>query len=292
MAVETRGNHQYLYLKRREGGRVVSIYAGKCSAEEFAFQAEDRRRELAERRQLRDEDRRIVKLLRDTRLFVNAALIAEGYHQHHGQWRKSRVPKQTPKETPEPSPDQSLTRQQVTDLVIRTNKENPRPEDVAELRRALENDPKLWTVAGNLLTGVINTQLCNVQGTAFVKESLSNGVDRVRAELGAQTAPAIERLLIDQVALCWLRLGVIETLYQRMVMDQGFSFESGIFWERRLTLAHKRFNTACESLARVRRLSRGDSRLQLNIAAPGGQQVNVMAGKLKAKTAWQGRGKQ
>ena len=43
--------------------------------------------------------------------------------------------------------------------------------------------------------------------------------------------------------------------------------------EKRLTEAQKRFNRACESLARVRKLSRPS--VQINVAAEGGRQLNV-----------------
>lgn len=43
--------------------------------------------------------------------------------------------------------------------------------------------------------------------------------------------------------------------------------------ERRLTEAQKRFNRACEALAKVRKLSK--PKVQINVAAAGGQQVNV-----------------
>ena len=45
---------------------------------------------------------------------------------------------------------------------------------------------------------------------------------------------------------------------------------------RRLSAAQRRFLRACESLARVRKLARTTPALQLNIAARGGQQVNVV----------------
>ncbi len=42
-----------------------------------------------------------------------------------------------------------------------------------------------------------------------------------------------------------------------------------------LTGAQRRFRRACETLARLRRLALSTPALQFNIAASGGQQVNV-----------------
>ncbi len=93
----------------------------------------------------------------------------------------------------------------------------------------------------------------------------------LRAELGYDCAPALEKALIEHIILCWLRLGEAEIRHSAVTLDN--SLKTLNFMDRRLTAAHKRFTRACESLARVRRLSRPN--VQVNIAAEGGQQVNV-----------------
>jgi hypothetical protein len=59
------------------------------------------------------------------------------------------------------------------------------------------------------------------------------------------------------------------------VMKQSITLTLGIFEEKRLSAAQRRFAHACETLARVRKLSRHTPALQLNIATSGGQQVNL-----------------
>jgi hypothetical protein len=76
--------------------------------------------------------------------------------------------------------------------------------------------------------------------------------------------------LLDYLLLCWLRLQHIELAYTQ-AMDSAITCERGAHWERRLTAAQGRYLRACESLARVRRLSR-PAPLQVNIGA---QQMNV-----------------
>jgi hypothetical protein len=58
-------------------------------------------------------------------------------------------------------------------------------------------------------------------------------------------------------------------------MKQSISLPLAMYWEKKLTAAQKRFTRACETLARVRKLSRNTPALQFNIAASGGQQVNL-----------------
>ena len=84
----------------------------------------------------------------------------------------------------------------------------------------------------------------------------------------------LEQLLIQDAALSWLKLSIIELQYSN-VMKQSITLTLGIFWEKRLSAAQRRFTRACETLARVRKLSRNTPALQFNIATSGGQQVNL-----------------
>jgi hypothetical protein len=91
-------------------------------------------------------------------------------------------------------------------------------------------------------------------------------------ELGHETAPPLERMMIDNAVLCWARLAVMELRYSAMTgADNTFRAVEHI--EKRLTAAQKRFTRACEALARVRKLKL--PAVQINVAAEGGQQVNV-----------------
>ena len=58
-------------------------------------------------------------------------------------------------------------------------------------------------------------------------------------------------------------------------MAQSVTLTLGMYWEKRLSAAQRRFTRACETLARVRKLSRNTPALQFNIATSGGQQVNL-----------------
>jgi len=95
----------------------------------------------------------------------------------------------------------------------------------------------------------------------------------MRTDLGHDTSTPLERFLIQHVTLCWLNLNLLEDRHVNM-MKQSISLTLRAYWDRRLSMAQHRFTQAAESLAQVRRLSRRIP-LQLNIAAPGSQQVNV-----------------
>ena len=96
----------------------------------------------------------------------------------------------------------------------------------------------------------------------------------LKKDLGYGDAPLLEKLLIQQSALCWVKLNLVELSYSGTTA-QSITLTLGIYWEKRLSAAQRRFTRACETLARVRKLSRNVPALQFNIAASGGQQVNL-----------------
>lgn len=75
----------------------------------------------------------------------------------------------------------------------------------------------------------------------------------IRAELGYDSASTMERLLIDNIVLCWVRLHDVELRYE-MLLKNSPTITQADHWERRLTLAQHRYLKAIEALARVRRL--------------------------------------
>lgn len=99
MSWETRGNNRYYYRRRKVAGRVIGEYVGAgylaevmAAEDEAARQA--RQAAAAEWRSIVEADRRQEKALADIAALVRAAiaavLIANGYHTHKRQWRKTR----------------------------------------------------------------------------------------------------------------------------------------------------------------------------------------------------------
>jgi hypothetical protein len=99
MAWEDRNGRSYYYRKKREGGRVRSVYMGAGLVGQFASTADETTRaELnkqhrALRREIEEQnaiDARIDAVCDLTEKLVTAALIASGFHQHKRQWRLKR----------------------------------------------------------------------------------------------------------------------------------------------------------------------------------------------------------
>jgi len=162
------------------------------------------------------------------------------------------------------------TRVEFRALLDKINKENPQPKDVKALSDFLDGNRKLelWrdvVSAGHLAELMV---IENARATAGLKECWKHRLQALKRELGSERAPLLEQLLIQHAALCWLKLNLVELSYSG-TMAQSITSTLGIYWEKRLSAAQRRFTRACETLARVRKLSHNTPALQFNIAASG-----------------------
>ncbi len=131
-------------------------------------------------------------------------------------------------------------------------------------------------MAGDLAAQARLHIINQVDATTAMKELLGYGLEAMQRELGYADAPLLERLLIEQVLVCWLRLNLDEYRYTT-VDTQGGTFAKLRYWEQRVAGAQARYVRAIDALARVRKLAR-PAPLQVNI---GGEQV-IAAGDVHA----------
>ena len=98
MAWETRGNGSYYYRKVRRGGQVVSQYVGGGYVAEALAGLDELDREQrdldaavwrATVEDVRRQDKALAEVDDFVRLAVAAVLIANGYHTHKRQWRRT-----------------------------------------------------------------------------------------------------------------------------------------------------------------------------------------------------------
>jgi hypothetical protein len=151
-----------------------------------------------------------------------------------------------------------------------TNKENPRNEDVSALRKMINTDPEFYASLVPLAKSTAESLFTKVTNIPGMQETLRANMLAIREELGYSTSPQFERTLIDHVALCWLRLQFAEQWYSEIALKGTHTIESGLYYEKRLAAAQKRYLRAIETLAKIRKIS--VSITVLNLAAPGGQQ--------------------
>jgi hypothetical protein len=88
----------------------------------------------------------------------------------------------------------------------------------------------------------------NAHATAGLKECWNRRIQVVKKDLGSDGAPMLEQLLIQQAALCWLKLNLVEISYSG-TMKQSITLTLGQYWKKRLSAAQRRFSRACQTLA-------------------------------------------
>ena len=269
MGWEIRNGNRYYYRKRWYNGTCISEYVGRgFLAEAIATleQLDQERQRLTritwqqERVEIKTVDRQIDELCSHIRTITRAVLRATGHHRHKGQWRKKRMKKKLAN---------SADRDRVEKIVGATNTTNPKPADVKALRKVLNEFPDIIQLS-NMAAQAATHAIDEMEATVAVKEVMKRRYETLLDELGYSEAAPLEKLLIWQVCLAWVRLAITERYYTGTI--DNTTLTKAIFYDKRLNAAQRCFLRACETLARVRKLaSRTPEVLQVNIA---NQQVN------------------
>jgi hypothetical protein len=100
MARETRGSRRYYYQSvRDEDGRVVKTYVGAGEIAEAIAHADETRRSARESRHAKERElleraealaAPVLAIDEAADILARAALVAAGFHQHKGEWRRAR----------------------------------------------------------------------------------------------------------------------------------------------------------------------------------------------------------
>lgn len=129
--------------------------------------------------------------------------------------------------------------------------------------RELLKDPRVVNaLGGDLAHRARMTLISKFTGkNLFTKECLESKLDLMRAELAGSNPSPLESLLVDRIVTCWLHLHHLEMLYSQ---KESMNLELGIYFQRCIDRAQKRYLSAIKTLAVVRRLAL--PALQVNIA--------------------------
>lgn len=140
-------------------------------------------------------------------------------------------------------------------------------EYLQRLRQILHDHPTAWRITGDLAATSAEALVRVVaRDDQHMRESVLAGMEKVRESLGYATSPQLERLLIDQVTLCWLTYEITRTVYTFLAFDGRKEPEHGAYWEKRMASVELRYQRAIESLARTRKLVRSTKLVQINFA--------------------------
>jgi hypothetical protein len=158
-------------------------------------------------------------------------------------------------------------------VIRRADKDKPTKEDKAALDRVLREQPAIWRAAGDLVDQAARKLAADMVATHVVKRSVIAGWEQLQKDLARPGDGELERLLVAQVALSWLKLALTEYQHGHFLLNGNESIKKCDFWERRLSAAQRRYLRSTETLARVRRLQL--PAVQVNIGAQQVNQVNA-----------------
>src|SRR5262249_45215681 len=141
------------------------------------------------------------------------------------------------------------------------------PEARARARKLLSENGDIWRDSYEIAGAALITFIEAMRSTGLTKELYKLECKRLKQELATDKDGPLEKLLVGQVVLAWVRLSVVEQEYTCILYGTELpSIERGLYWEKRLSAAQKRFDHAAMSLARVRRLLQGPRVKNLNVA--------------------------
>ncbi len=175
-------------------------------------------------------------------------------------------------------------------LVHRTYQDKPDPKDVWELQKKLEEIPELWMAVFNIAKEIKENLIEKTASKEAIRLALKKNIFVLVTGLGYEKSSTLERLLIDNVVISWLRLQWME-LQVISFIGEDETRSTIEYWDKRLMASQRSHLNACETLARVRRLISGTPVVQVNIASDGGQQINVTGDVVKKYSSKHGREK-
>jgi len=140
------------------------------------------------------------------------------------------------------------------------------------LIEACQTVPRLWEILSTLSSLAVRSWVDLLAsagpGREIVRRSIEKEIERKRNAAAGEDPSALERLLAERVALCWVAATYADAEYTRKLKG-GMSFREGEYYGKRCEQTNRQLLKTIESLARVRRLL---TPLQINI---GQNQINV-----------------
>ena len=150
--------------------------------------------------------------------------------------------------------DVSLQDVDTLTLMERCNADKPAEADINELRKRLAETPEVGRELGCLAQLVIDRRLdqsFNGMSREFVRARLLD----MAAELRYEQSPELEKMLIKHILWCWLDLYVVQVRAVNLD-NESHSLNVGLYRDKRLNSAQRRFLKATDSLAKIRKTIR------------------------------------
>lgn len=168
-----------------------------------------------------------------------------------------------------------LTEEEVNDWMEafdRIDAGHPNNNDVVAVKSILMSSPQLWEKGHSLSGSALQYYIERIEKFKSAQLFIEAEARYIKEQLGYFTTNQIEKLIIDQILLCWIGVNHTEKQLAISMTEEG---QIGrVFWQDTVIRYQNRYLRSLETLARIRKLNKGIA-FQVNIATDGGQQVNV-----------------
>jgi hypothetical protein len=137
---------------------------------------------------------------------------------------------------------------------------------VPEIRQILNEHPNLaWDYVdlAKVAEDALIEDMTREQDLA-TRELMRCQLEAMKAEIAGNEHSALERLLSERVVVTWLEVQLFEALYVRNM--RNLSIRQADYYQKRLDRAHRRHLSAIRALAQIRKLLKGTTITQINIA--------------------------
>jgi hypothetical protein len=141
---------------------------------------------------------------------------------------------------------------------------------LADIREMLKQPGIADLFRGDVAKEAMRTLLdAYARQNPVIRAAAGRKMEEMRAELSGPNPTALEKLLVSRVLATWLHLHHLEAAY---ASKESLSLSLGLYYQKAITAAQKRYLAAIKGLAEVRKLALPT--LQVNIAK---KQINVAA---------------
>jgi len=278
MSWKRRGKQSYYYSSRRVGDRVQTVYWGNndiaiqiadvdknCRLIKRLEQEQKRIEKECEEQEFRKVNEPVDRMLERTYQVVVALLMITHHHEHKGQWRRSRKSKLNSIDIEKEYKKSMIgieidlnneLDQEFESLLNAARKAKPGSKEVYLLRFFLNDHPELWHNISDLSSLTLNNFLEKETGSdPATAEIFAIKLQELKNNLGWAEGSSLVRVLIEAVVLSYARWCITEIKYTNII-SQPHSFDQGAYWGRRLNNAQRAYLRSCETLARVKRLTK------------------------------------
>ena len=133
-------------------------------------------------------------------------------------------------------------------------KENLSEDDRQKLRKEIREDGQAFRELYDALYSskyYLIYLLSEGKNAKLNRTMYEERLDQLQESLGYSEASGIERLLIERVLLCWLRLEQTEKTLTAVMKAESITYREVEWLEKQVSIAHARYLGACDSLAKT-----------------------------------------